>query len=200
MCTQDQRLAGDENPWVGVGPDRSRALCFNLADSKMLPAGMIESNGAVRALHWEHCPVSAAADLVVLELHLPGKLRADSLATHHILRAPKSPGTGPMAASTLIGNMGTLLREAGVPCNLTVKAGGKHTVTHHCKQYALALAGLVGVDYANMQWIASHERDVTRMHYLTLATDAMHRMGGFGPQWASAHLLGRAGQAGRRSR
>ncbi|KAK9824154.1 hypothetical protein WJX72_008135 [[Myrmecia] bisecta] len=27
-----------------------------------------------------------------------------------------------------------------------------------------------------MQWIASHERDVTRMHYLTLATDAMHRM------------------------
>lgn len=49
-----------------------------------------------------------------------------------------------------------------MPCNLTVKAGGKHTVTHHCKQYALALAGLVGVDYANMQWIASHERDVTR--------------------------------------
>ncbi|KAK9814157.1 hypothetical protein WJX72_001333 [[Myrmecia] bisecta] len=159
MCTLDQRLAVDENPWVGVGPDRSRVLCFNLADSKMLPAGMIESNGAVRALHWEHCPVSAAADLVVLELHPPGKLRADSLATHHILRAPKSPG---------------------VPCNLTVKAGGKHTVTHHCKQYALALAGLVGVDYANMQWIASHERDVTRMHYLTLATDAMHRMGHVG--------------------
>ncbi|KAK9803035.1 hypothetical protein WJX72_010934 [[Myrmecia] bisecta] len=65
--------------------------------------------------------------------------------------------------------MGTLLREAGVPCDLTVKAGGKHT------------------------WIASHERDVTRMHYLTLATDAVHRMGGFGPEWSSAHLLGRSG-------
>ncbi|KAK9805632.1 hypothetical protein WJX72_009124 [[Myrmecia] bisecta] len=111
------RLAVDENPWVGVGPDRSRALCFNSADSKMLPAGMVESNGAVRALHWEHCPVSAAADLVVLELHPPGKLR----------------------------------------------------------------------------WIASHERDVTRMHYLSLATDAVHRMGGFGPEWSSAHLLGRSG-------
>ncbi len=66
-----------------------------------------------RALHWEHCPVSAAADLVVLELHPPGKLRADSLATHHVLRAPKSPGTGPMAASTLINHMGMLLQEAG---------------------------------------------------------------------------------------
>ncbi|KAK9829852.1 hypothetical protein WJX72_008258 [[Myrmecia] bisecta] len=88
--------------------------------------------------------------------------------------------------------MGTLLREAGVPCDLTLTEGGKHTVTHHCKQYALNLAALCGVDYASIQWIASHERDVTRMHYLTLANDAIHKMGGFGPNWATQHTLGRA--------
>ena len=74
----------------------------------------VPSSAPCRALHWEHCPVSATADLVILELHAPGKLRADSLATHHILRAPRSPGTSPMAGSTLTGHLGTLLREAGV--------------------------------------------------------------------------------------
>ncbi|KAK9817945.1 hypothetical protein WJX72_004647 [[Myrmecia] bisecta] len=48
------------------------------------------------------------------------------------------------------------------------------------------------MDYASIQWIASHERDVTRMHYLTLANDAIHKVGGFGPDWATQHTLGRA--------
>ncbi|KAK9805625.1 hypothetical protein WJX72_008692 [[Myrmecia] bisecta] len=88
--------------------------------------------------------------------------------------------------------MCVLLREAGVPCDMTVSEGGRHTVTHNCKQYALNLAAMVGVDYASIQFVASHERDVTRMHYLTLAMDALHKKAGFGPDWSFAHDLGRA--------
>lgn len=52
---------------------------------------------------------------------------------------------------------------AGVPCDLNVKLkGAKNTVTHHAKIYALNHAALVGVDYSNIKWLASHEVDVTR--------------------------------------
>ncbi|KAK9830525.1 hypothetical protein WJX72_012253 [[Myrmecia] bisecta] len=124
------RLSEPHNPWIGVGPDHSRALTFSTADNKGLQAGVVESNGAVRSFHWEHCA------------------------------------------------MGQLLRAAGVPCDMTLSEGGRNTVTHNCKQYALNLAAMVGVDYASIQFVASHERDITRMHYLTLATDALHKMAG----------------------
>ena len=64
----------------------------------------------------------------------------------------------------------------GVRCNLTEKGvSGKPTVTHNLKKYALNLAGLVGVDYAKISHLGSHDRDVTRNHYLTVCLDAMHR-------------------------
>ncbi|KAK9803665.1 hypothetical protein WJX72_009613 [[Myrmecia] bisecta] len=40
-------LSEAHNPWIGVGPDRSRALTFSSADNKGLQAGVVESNGAV---------------------------------------------------------------------------------------------------------------------------------------------------------
>lgn len=145
-----------------------------------------------RFFHFEHCPVSAASDLAVMEWGSPGKLRLEALQGHHILRAPRALGDRLMSASTLIQHIGKLLRDSGVPCDLTTREGGKNTVTHHCKQYSLNLAALTGTDYANIQWIASHDRDVTRSHYLALCTDAIHRLAGFGPAWSSAHTLGRA--------
>ncbi|KAK9809225.1 hypothetical protein WJX72_011622 [[Myrmecia] bisecta] len=95
MCFHDNRLSEPHNPWIGVGPDRSRALTFSTADNKGLQAGVVESNGAVRSFHWEHCA------------------------------------------------MGQLLRAAGVPCDMTLSEGGRNTVTHNCKQYALNLAAMM---------------------------------------------------------
>ena len=68
----------------------------------------------------------------------------------------------------------------GVRCDLTEKgSSGKPTVTHQCKKYALNHAALVGVDYDKITHLASHEKNVTKLHYLTLCTDAMHRCGRF---------------------
>ena len=70
-------------------------------------------------------------------------------------------------------------------------SAGKNTVFHHCKQYSLNYASLVGADYDDITHLASHERDVTKTSYLTLATAALHRMGGFGAEFHQNHVLGR---------
>ena len=67
-----------------------------------------------------------------------------------------------------------------MPCDLTVREAGKSTVTHNCKQLSLSLAAIAGVDYNNVQWVASHKRDTTRNHYLLLCYDALHRSVGRG--------------------
>ena len=66
-----------------------------------------------RYFGFELCPVSAASDLAVMEFGSPGRLRLDAVQTQHVLRAPRSPGNKPMAASTLIQQVGKLLRQAG---------------------------------------------------------------------------------------
>ena len=81
---------------------------------------------------------------------------------------------------------------AGVAVELSEKgSAGKNTVFHHCKQYSLNYASLVGADYEDITHLASHERDVTKTSYLTLATAALHRMGGFGADFHQNHVLGR---------
>ena len=75
---------------------------------------------------------------------------------------------------------------------------------------------LYRVDYEKIQHLASHERNVTKNHYLTICLDAMHRwaslcllekvaagtslftdlflwqrIGGFGPNWCQAQVAGR---------
>ena len=47
------------------------------------------------------------------------------------------------------------------------------------------------VDYDKLNHLASHEKDVKKLHYLTLCADAMHRVAGYGPNWQQAHVLGR---------
>ena len=48
-----------------------------------------------------------------MEFGSPGRLRFDAVQAHHVLRAPRSPGNKPMAAATLIQQIGKLLRQAG---------------------------------------------------------------------------------------
>lgn len=109
-----------------------------------------------------------------------------------------------MIVSTLMACHGCRAGQAGVKCDLSEKPGasGKPTVTHQLKKYAVALAALVGyalhlcllccfrqpvcalmaillvarrVDYDKIAHLASHERNVTRNHYMTTCADAMHR-------------------------
>ena len=175
----------------------------------------------------------------------PSRLRLEHLNKGYLLRAPSALGQSPLSSSAFISQMGQVLRAAGragccsgtqsvvgvcrlgssmvlagagVRCDLTEKGvSGKPTVTHNLKKYALNLAGLVGVDYAKISHLGSHDRDVTRNHYLTVCLDAMHRQGpraprycksllgkvartdggnagrmaGYGPNWQQAHILGR---------
>lgn len=119
-----------------------------------------------RYFHWELCPVSAAADLIVCEFGGP-RLRLATIDKGYVLRAPGSLGDKPLTASYFTQQMGEVLRKAGavrtgspqflflargaelrvpgVPCDESPKgAAGKPTVCHNCKQYAINHAALVG--------------------------------------------------------
>ena len=120
-----------------------------------------------RYFHWELCPVSAAADLIVCEFGGP-RLRLATIDKGYVLRAPGSLGDKPLTASYFTQQMGEVLRKAGtvwpdgssyfcngrvelsclppgVSCDESPKgAAGKPTVCHNCKQYAINHAALVG--------------------------------------------------------
>ncbi|KAK9816893.1 hypothetical protein WJX72_006860 [[Myrmecia] bisecta] len=164
---------------VGVGPSTSRALAFVASEGKTLPSGMCEASAAVRYLDVTLCPVSSFADLCVAEFSNAARLRVEHLEKAFVLRAPSGLGHSVLSATTSTKRIGACLRAAGVQCDLSEKgASGKATVTHQCKKFAVAQAALVNVDYDKITHIASHERNVTKQHYMTICHDALHRIAG----------------------
>ncbi|KAK9816894.1 hypothetical protein WJX72_006860 [[Myrmecia] bisecta] len=179
VCVEDLQRSSIDTPWVGVGPSTSRALAFVASEGKTLPSGMCEASAAVRYLDVTLCPVSSFADLCVAEFSNAARLRVEHLEKAFVLRAPSGLGHSVLSATTSTKRIGACLRAAGVQCDLSEKgASGKATVTHQCKKFAVAQAALVNVDYDKITHIASHERNVTKQHYMTICHDALHRIAG----------------------
>ncbi|KAK9807650.1 hypothetical protein WJX72_005346 [[Myrmecia] bisecta] len=125
---------------------------------------MCEASAAVRYLDVTLCPVSAFADLCIAEFSNTARLRVEHLEKAYVLRAPSALGHTILSATSFTKQIGVVLREAGVSCDLSDKgSAGKPTVTHQLKKFAIAQAALVG-------------------------------LAGYGPDWAQAFDLGRAAE------
>ncbi len=170
--------------------DPSHCLIYN-AFGKHNQGNEVENHLAVRFLYPDLCPISATADLVILDLSQPAKPHA-GLLQGHLVRAPSTTGSSPMASSTISSRMKDVLLKAGVRCDLVVYEGGKAETTHGLKKLAVNVHRMQGLDREDVQIAAGHLRGLTDRSYATTTDVAtMHKVAGFGINWREQHWLGR---------